>query len=178
MYSNTGGQASKATPKGAVARFVSAGKRKNKKNLGLMAMTYGHVYVAQVSLGANKQQLLNAFTEAEAHDGPSLIIAYTPCIAHGANMSLSVEEERRAVECGYWQLYRFNPALKAEGKSPLILDSKAPNGDYREFLMGENRFASLKKAQPQIAEELFSQAEQNSKDLYNFYQKLSEILKE
>ncbi len=178
VYSNTGGQASKATPKGAVARFVSAGKRKRKKNLGLMAMTYGHVYVAQVSLGANKQQLLNAFTEAEAYDGPSLIIAYSPCIAHGANMSLSVEEERRAVECGYWQLYRFNPTLKKEEKNPFILDSKAINGNYQDFLMGENRFASLKKAQPQIAEELFNQAEQDSKQLHDFYQKLSKILEE
>ncbi len=178
VYSNTGGQASKATPKGATARFVSAGKRKNKKNLALMAMTYGHVYVAQVSMGANKQQLLNAFTEAEKHNGPSLIIAYSPCIAHGVDMRLCMEEEKRAVECGYWHLFRFNPALKAEGKSPFVLDSKAPKGDYQDFLMGENRFASLKKAQPQIAEELFNQAEQHSHELFDFYEKLSEILGE
>ena len=178
VYSNTGGQASKATPKGATARFVSAGKRKNKKNLALMAMTYGHVYVAQVSLGANKQQLLNAFTEAEAHNGPSLIIAYSPCIAHGVDMRYSVEEEKRAVECGYWHLFRFNPALKKEGKASFVLDSKAVNGNYQEFLMGENRFASLKKAQPQIAEELFNQAEQHSQSLLNFYQTLSKILEE
>ena len=176
VYSNTGGQASKATPKGATARFVSAGKRKNKKNLALMAMTYGHVYVAQVAMGANKQQLLNAFIEAEKHNGPALIIAYSPCIAHGVDLRLCMEEEKRAVECGYWHLFRFNPALKAEGKSPLILDSKALNGDYQEFLMGENRFASLKKAQPQITEGLFNEAEQHSQELFHFYQKLSEIL--
>jgi pyruvate-ferredoxin/flavodoxin oxidoreductase len=141
-----------------------------------MAMTYGHVYVAQVAMGANKQQLLNAFIEAEKHNGPALIIAYSPCIAHGVDLRLCMEEEKRAVECGYWHLFRFNPALKAEGKSPLILDSKALNGDYQEFLMGENRFASLKKAQPQIAEGLFNEAEQHSQELFHFYQKLSEIL--
>ena len=178
VYSNTGGQASKSTPKGATAKFVSAGKRKRKKNLGLMAMTYGHVYVAQVALGANKQQLLNALTEAENYNGPSLILAYSPCIAHGVNMSLSIEEEKRAVDCGYWPLFRFNPDWKEQGKSPFVLDSKAPNGNFQDFLMGENRFASLKKSQPQIADELFTQAEDDSKALYAFYEKLSKLLGE
>ena len=120
-----------------------------------------------------QEQLL---TEAEAYDGPALIIAYTPCIAHGVNMRFSVEEEKRAVECGYWPLYRFNPDLKAQGKSPFVLDSQAPNGTFQEFLMGENRFASLKKTQPKLAEELFTESETDSNALYAFYQKLSEIL--
>jgi pyruvate-ferredoxin/flavodoxin oxidoreductase len=148
----------------------------NTIGLALMAMTYGHVYVAQVSLGANKQQLINAFTEAEAHDGPSLIIAYTPCIAHGANMSLSVEEERRAVECGYWHLFRYDPSKKQKGEKPFILDSKEPNGNFQEFLMRESRFAQLRRTDKQRAEILFTQAEKDGKELYSFYQKLTEIL--
>lgn len=175
VYSNTGGQASKATPMGAVARFAASGKQRQKKNLGLMAMSYGYVYVAQVSMGANKQQLLNAFTEAEAYHGPSLIIAYSPCIAHGANMSKCMEEEKRAVDCGYWPLYRFNPALKAENKNPFILDSKTVSDDFQEFLMGENRFSALKKAQPNTAERLFAAAEKESKNRLKLYQKLSEF---
>ena len=140
VYSNTGGQVSKATPMGATARFASSGKKRRKKNLGLMAMTYKNVYVAQVSLGANMQQLITALTEAESYDGPSLIIAYSPCIAHGFDMGKSVEEEKRAVACGYWQLYRFNPTML----HPFTLDSKPPTLDFQEFLQGENRFASLK----------------------------------
>ena len=175
VYSNTGGQASKATPMGAVARFASAGKRLSKKNLGLMAMQYGYVYVAQVSMGANKQQLLNALAEAEAYDGPSLIIAYSPCISHGVNMSKCMEEEKLAVDCGYWQLYRFNPALKNEGKNPFTLDSKAPTADFKDFLLRENRFAVLKKTQPDVAEELFSRAERECKERLRFYQKVGEL---
>ena len=175
VYSNTGGQASKATQKGAVARFATAGKRLQKKKLGLMAMSYGYVYVAQVSMGANKQQFLNALTEAEAYDGPSLIIAYSPCINHGVNMSLCMEEEKLAVDSGYWQLYRFNPALKEQGKNPFILDCKAPTMDYESFILRENRFASLKKARPEEAEDLFEQAAKESKENFAFYQKLSEI---
>ena len=155
VYSNTGGQASKATQTGTVARFATAGKRIKKKDLGLIAMTYGYIYVAQVALGANKQQYFTALTEAEAYDGPSLIIAYSTCIAHGMNMSKSMSEQKRAVDCGYWMLYRFNPKLKAEGKNPLILDSKAPTADFKEFLAGENRFASLKKLAPNDAERLY-----------------------
>ena len=172
VYSNTGGQRSKATPLGAIARFASAGKQKSKKNLALMAMTYGDVYVAQVSMGANKQQLLNAFTEAEAYQGPSLIVAYSPCISHGVNMSKSMEEERKAVESGYWQLFRYNPAQE----KPFTLDSKAPNLDMNDFLMGENRFAALMKSNPETAKVLFEQAKLEAEKKRDFYSKLSEIL--
>ena len=176
VYSNTGGQASKATQMGATARFASAGKGLPKKNLGLMAMTYGHVYVAQVAMGANKQQLLNALTEAERYDGPSLIIAYSPCIAHGINMSNSIDEERLAVDSGYWHLYRFNPELKKEGKNPFTLDSKSPTFDLKEFLLGETRFSSLFKKYPDRAERLFKQAKNERAELFEFYQKLDKGL--
>lgn len=178
VYSNTGGQTSKATPMGAVARFSIKGKSLKKKNLALMAMSYGHVYVAQVAMGANMQQLLTAFTEAQNHDGPSLIIAYSPCIAHGVNMSKSIEEERRAVESGYWQLYRFNPALSEVGKNPFTLDSKPPMIAFTDFLMGENRFASLKNSNPKRAEYLFHEAEKDSQRRFAFYQKLKDLLDE
>ncbi|MBR1974983.1 MAG: pyruvate:ferredoxin (flavodoxin) oxidoreductase [Clostridia bacterium] len=176
VYSNTGGQSSKATPLGAVARFATMGKRWKKKNLGLMAMSYGYVYVAQVSMGADKQQLLNALTEAESYDGPSLIIAYSPCISHGVNMSKSMDEERDAVACGYFPLFRFNPRNKLEGKSPFTLDSKEPTLDFKSFLLGENRFASLKNINPQLADELFERAEKESRERLAFYKKLTEIL--
>ena len=159
---------------GAVARFVVKGKRLKKKNLGLMAMTYGYVYVAQVSMGANKQQFLNALTEAEAYDGPSLIIAYSPCISHGVHMEKCMEEERRAVESGYWPLYRFNPTLQ----KPFILDSKAPMVAFTDFLECENRFAALKNSDPKTAEKLFAEAEKESKKLFAFYQKLSTFFDE
>ncbi len=171
VYSNTGGQASKATPLGAVARFASAGKRKAKKNLPLMAMTYGNVYVAQVSMGANKNQLLTALTEAEAYEGVSLILAYSPCIAHGVDMGKCMEEEQRAVDSGYWQLFRFNPTMPR----PFTLDSKAPTLPFREFLEGENRFAALKRSNPAAAEELFQQAEKEAEKRFAFYQKLSTL---
>jgi pyruvate-ferredoxin/flavodoxin oxidoreductase len=158
---------------GAIARFASKGKALHKKKLALMAMSYGYVYVAQVSMGANKQQLLTALTEAEAYDGPALIIAYSPCIAHGVNMSKSQEEEKLAVDCGYWHLFRYNPALKNEGKNPFVLDSKEPTADFKNFLLGENRFASLKNIDPDRAEKLFSQAETHSKELFAFYQALA-----
>ena len=169
VYSNTGGQLSKATAMGATARFASSGKRNAKKDLGLMAMTYQNVYVAQVSMGANKQQLITALTEAEAYDGPSLIIAYSPCIAHGIDMGLCMEEEKRAVDSGYWVLYRFNPTIPR----PFQLDSKPPTLDFQEFLLGENRFASLKKSNPKEAEILFQKAEEESKKRFAFYQRLS-----
>ncbi len=172
VYSNTGGQLSKATPMGATARFASSGKKSAKKDLGLMAMTYQNVYVAQVSMGANKGQLLNALTEAEAYDGPSLIIAYSPCIAHGIDMGLCMEEEKRAVESGYWVLYRFNPTMPR----PFQLDSKPPTLNFQEFLSGENRFAALKKSNPKEAEILFKRAEEESKKRYAFYEKLSLLL--
>ena len=176
VYSNTGGQSSKATPLGAVARFAAAGKGLKRKNLALMAISYGYVYVAQVALGGNMQQYLTALTEAENYDGPALIIAYTPCIAHGFNMSNSVQEERLAVECGYWHLFRYDPTKKLKGEKPFILDSKEPSGNFKEFLMRENRFALLKQTSPKRAEELFSKAEQDGKELYSFYKNLSEIL--
>lgn len=172
VYSNTGGQQSKATPLGAVARFASGGKRLKKKDLGLMAMTYGYVYVAQVAMGANMQQLLTALTEAEGYNGPSLIIAYSTCIAHGFDMSETVEEEKRAVESGYWQLYRFDPSKE----KPFTLDSKAPTLPLRDFLLGENRFARLKRSRPEEAERLYAQAEKECIKRAEFYKKLSEIL--
>ena len=171
VYSNTGGQASKSTPLGAVARFAANGKRTKKKELGLMAMSYGNVYVAQVSMGADKNQLIKAFTEAESYEGVSLILAYSPCIAHGVNMSKCMEEEKRAVDSGYWQLYRFNPTIPY----PFTLDSKAPTLPLREFLEGENRFLSLQKKNPQTAEELFTKAEEEGEKRFAFYQKLATL---
>ncbi len=172
VYSNTGGQVSKATPLGATARFAVAGKDRKKKNLGLMAMTYGYIYVAQVSMGANKQQLINALIEAESYQGPSLIIAYSPCISHGVHMSKSMEEEKKAVESGYFPLYRFHP----EKESKFTLDCAPPTLSLREFLTGENRFASLLKSNPARAETLFAQAEKDSQTRYAFLQRLAELL--
>ena len=152
VYSNTGGQASKASPTGAVAKFAAAGKRIKKKDLGMMAMSYGYVYVAQVGMGANMNQLVKAVSEAEAYHGPSLIIAYAPCINHGIDMSNPQQIIKEAVDCGYWQLYRYNPALAEEGKNPFIMDSKEPTGSYQEFLRKETRYTSLLKTKPEIAE--------------------------
>ena len=174
VYSNTGGQVSKATPLGAVARFASNGKRLKKKDLGLMAINYGYVYVAQISLGANKQQVLNAFLEAERYDGPSLIIAYSPCIAHGVSMSKSLEEQTLAVESGYWPLYRYNPDLE---KPTLTIDSKAPSVALTDFLLRENRFAVLQKQNPALAEELFTQMKKENERKLAFLTNLSEFLK-
>lgn len=175
VYSNTGGQASKATQLGAAAKFAIAGKETKKKDLGLMAMSYGYVYVASCAIGANSQQYLNALTEAEAYEGPSLIICYSPCINHGLDMSKSVLEEKLAVDCGYWPLYRYNPLLAREGKNPFKLESKEPNGKFREFLAGEVRFSSLKKLFPERADKLFEAAEKAMLERYNHYKKLAEI---
>lgn len=174
VYSNTGGQASKSSPTGAVAKFAAGGKVTKKKDLGKMAMSYGYVYVAQVAMGANMNQYVKALKEAEEYDGPSLIICYAPCINHGINMSNSQLEEKRAVEAGYWQLYRFNPALAEQGKNPFTLDSKEATADYKEFLLGENRYAQLAKAKPQVAEKLFAINEKEAKERYAGYKKLSE----
>ena len=174
VYSNTGGQASKSTPTGSVAKFAAAGKRIKKKDLGMMAMSYGYVYVAQCSMGSNKQQLLNALIEAESYDGPSLVICYAPCINHGINMANSQEEEKRAVDCGYWHLYRYNPALIEQGKNPFTLDSKEPTENYKSFLLGETRYASLMKARPELAEDLFNKTEADSKERYQTYKKLAD----
>ncbi|MDE6474178.1 MAG: pyruvate:ferredoxin (flavodoxin) oxidoreductase [Clostridia bacterium] len=174
VYSNTGGQASKSSPTGAVAKFAAGGKVTKKKDLGKMAMSYGYVYVAQVAMGANMNQYVKALKEAEEYDGPSLIICYAPCINHGINMSNSQLEEKRAVEAGYWQLYRFNPALAEQGKNPFTLDSKEATADYKEFLLGENRYAQLAKSKPQVAEKLFAINEKEAKERYAGYKKLSE----
>jgi pyruvate-ferredoxin/flavodoxin oxidoreductase len=174
VYSNTGGQSSKATPTSAVAKFSASGKFTRKKDLGLMATTYGYVYVASVAMGANKNQLLKAVLEAEGYKGPSLIIAYSPCINHGMNMTRSQEEEKKAVEAGYWPLYRYNPALKEEGKNPFILDSKEPTGNFREFLMGEIRYSSLTRTFPESAERLFEKAEADMKERLELYKRMAE----
>ncbi|MBW2218684.1 MAG: pyruvate:ferredoxin (flavodoxin) oxidoreductase, partial [Deltaproteobacteria bacterium] len=161
VYSNTGGQSSKATPTGSIAKFAASGKKTAKKDLGGMAMTYGYVYVANVGMGANKQQLIKAFSEAESYDGPSLMMAYFPCINHGImkGMGKSQEEIKLAVQSGYWPLYRYNPLLEAEGKNPFILDSKEPDGSLRDFLKGEVRYASLEKTFPEEAKRLHAQLE-------------------
>ncbi|MBP9016596.1 MAG: pyruvate:ferredoxin (flavodoxin) oxidoreductase [Paludibacteraceae bacterium] len=177
VYSNTGGQSSKSTPIGAVAKFASAGKRIRKKDLGMMAMTYGYVYVAQIAMGASKAQTLKAIREAEAYNGPSVIIAYSPCISHGIHngMEKAQEEQERAVECGYWQLYRYNPDLEAEGKNPFVLDSKEPQWEkFQDFLKGEIRYTSLMKQFPAEAQELFIAAENNAKWRYKMYKQMAE----
>ncbi len=176
VYSNTGGQSSKATPVGAVAKFAASGKRVRKKDLGAMMMSYGYVYVAQVAMGANQSQYLKALKEAEAYPGPSIIIAYSPCINHGlrASMGRSQEEEKKAVESGYWHLFRYNPMLEEEGKNPFQLDSKAPDwSKFQEFLNGEVRYTSLKKSFPAVADELFTASETNAKWRYNSYVRMS-----
>ena len=176
IYSNTGGQASKSTPVAAMAKFAAAGKRSKKKDLGMMAMSYGNVYVAQVGMGADKNQLMKAIIEAEKHDGPSLIIAYSPCISHGIKegMGRAQANIEKAVKAGYWHLYRYNPQLKAEGKKPFTLDSKEPTESFREFLMGQVRYAAIAKQYPDVAEELFNMAEENAKERYNNYKRLAE----
>ncbi|HCL4438341.1 pyruvate-flavodoxin oxidoreductase [Clostridium botulinum] len=176
VYSNTGGQSSKATPTAAIAKFAASGKKTKKKDLGAMAMTYGYVYVAQIAMGADKNQTLKAIAEAEAYPGPSLIIAYAPCINHGlkAGMGCSQLEEKKAVDCGYWGLYRFNPELKEAGKNPFSLDSKEPTANFKDFLMGEVRYASLAKQFPQDAEALFAKTEQDAKERLANYKKLAE----
>ena len=175
VYSNTGGQASKATPTGAVAQFAAAGKRTKKKDLGMMAMSYGDVYVAQVAMGASQAQLLKAVKEAESYNGPSLIIAYAPCINHGlrCGMAKVQDEIKRAVEAGYWHLYRYNPMLAKDGKNPFQLDSKEPQGDYREFLRGEVRYSSLERTFPEEADALYRKCEADAKARYQAYQGLA-----
>ena len=175
VYSNTGGQSSKATPAAAIAKFAASGKRTRKKDLGMMAMSYGYVYVAQIAMGADKNQTLKAIAEAEAYDGPSLIIAYSPCINHGlkAGMGNSQLEAKHAVECGYWANYRYNPDLKEQGKNPFILDSKEPTGNFREFLMGEVRYSSLLKQFPDQAEALFEKTEHDAKERLATYKRLA-----
>ena len=174
VYSNTGGQPSKATPTAAVGKFATMGKRTKKKDLGMMCMSYGYIYVAQVAMGADPAQFMKAVTEAEAYDGPSIIIGYAPCINHGlkAGQGSSQIEQKRAVDAGYWHLYRYNPTLKDKGKNPFILDSKKPKANFRDFLMGEVRFASLQKVYPEAAESMFEKTEKDAKDRYESYVRL------
>ncbi|MCQ4638354.1 pyruvate:ferredoxin (flavodoxin) oxidoreductase [Anaerovorax odorimutans] len=176
VYSNTGGQASKATPAAAIAKFAASGKRIKKKDLGMMAMSYGYVYVAQVGMGADKNQLMKAMLEAEAYDGPSLIIAYAPCINHGLKkgMGKSQENIKDAVEAGYWHLYRYNPELKAKGKNPFTLDSKEPTTSFRDFIMGQVRYSSLAKEFPEVADKLFAMTEEDAVERYEGYKQLAE----
>ena len=174
VYSNTGGQASKSTPTGAVAKFATAGKKTRKKDLGMMAMSYGYVYVASVAMGANYNQVLRAMREAESYDGPSLIIAYSPCIEHGIDMSMSAAESKKAVECGYWNLYRFDPRLEAEGKNPFILDSKEPDYEqFRNHLTSQGRYARLARQFPELADDLYAQAEADVRRRYETYKRLA-----
>ncbi|MBC2724099.1 pyruvate:ferredoxin (flavodoxin) oxidoreductase [Desulfosporosinus sp.] len=175
VYSNTGGQSSKSTPRAAVAKFAAAGKKIRKKDLGMMAMSYGYVYVAQIALGANMAQTIKVIKEAEAYKGPSLIIAYSPCISHGlkAGMTMSLQEAKKAVDSGYWHLYHFNPDLIEEGKNPFTLDSEKPTTPFREFIMGEVRYSSLLNTFPESAEELFEGAEKYAKVRYDSYKRLT-----
>ena len=177
VYSNTGGQASKASQVGQVAQFAAAGKAIGKKDLAQIAMSYGYVYVAQIAMGADMNQTLKALTEAEAYHGPSIVIGYAPCEMHGlkGGMQNCQLEMKKAVEAGYWQMFRYNPALKAEGKNPLTIDSKAPTGDYREFITSETRYSRLAQQFPARAEELFEKAEKNAKDKYERLVKLGDL---
>ena len=173
VYSNTGGQSSKATPTAAIAKFAAGGKEVRKKDLGSIAMTYGYIYVAQVSMGADPAQTLRAIREAEAYPGPSIVIAYCPCLEHGikGGMGNSQMEQKRAVECGYWHLYRFDPRLKEEGKNPFVMDSKEPTGDLKEYLKSERRYAALADAFPERAERLYEKTIRDAKDRLESYQR-------
>ena len=175
VYSNTGGQSSKSTPLGAIAKFAAGGKRVRKKDLGLIATTYGYVYVAQIAMGANQAQTLKVIREAEAYDGPSLVIAYAPCISHGlkGGMGNAQSEEKRAVECGYWHLWHYDPTLAEEGKNPFSFDSKEPDwSKFKDFLKSEVRYSSLYKQFPDEAEELAEASLEAAKYRYNSYQRL------
>ncbi len=173
VYSNTGGQCSKATPRGAVAKFAAAGKPSAKKDLGLMAMTYGNVYVAKVAMGANDAHTLRAFLEAEAYDGPSLIIAYSHCIAHGINMATAMNNQKAAVDTGYWPLFRFNPELANEGKNPFKLDSKGLKMPFKDFAYMETRYKMLTKSHPKQAAELIKEAQEDVNTRFKEYERLA-----
>jgi len=176
VYSNTGGQSSKSTPTAAIAKFAASGKRVKKKDLGMMAMSYGYVYVAQVGMGADKNQFMKAVIEAENYNGPSIIIAYAPCINHGIKKGMGKAQEnmKDAVDAGYWHLFRFNPELKKEGKNPFTLDSKAPTASFKDYIMGQVRYSSLAQEFPDVAEKLFKMSEENAVDRYNSYKKLAD----
>jgi pyruvate-ferredoxin/flavodoxin oxidoreductase len=175
VYSNTGGQASKATPRGAVAKFAAAGKDVPKKDLGAIAMTYGTIYVAQVAYGANMTQMVKAFREAEAYQGPSLIIAYSHCIVHGIDMATATDLHKDAVESGFWPLYRYNPSLAEQGKNPLQLDSKPPTESVEEFMYKQNRFRSLRQTNPERAKELLEALQQDVITRWKFYEQMANL---
>ena len=175
VYSNTGGQMSKSTPRAAVAKFAAAGKKMPKKDMGLIAMSYGNIFVAKIAVGANPNQAVKAIAEAESYDGPSIILSYTHCIAHGISMETGCQNQKKAVECGHWPLYRFDPRLADEGKNPLQLDSKAPTGDFSEYAYAENRYRSLQKAKPELAAELMEMATKDCAKQYQLLEKLSQL---
>ncbi len=175
VYSNTGGQMSKSTPRAAVAQFAAGGKKMPKKNMGLIAMSYGGIYVASIAIGANPNQAVKAFAEAESYDGPSLILSYTHCIAHGIDMATGYETQKMAVASGHWPLYRFDPRLAGEGKNPLQLDSKAPTVNFEDFAYGQNRFRSLTKAKPEVAKQLMELAKKDASQKYSLLEKLSKL---
>ncbi|MEA3227371.1 MAG: thiamine pyrophosphate-dependent enzyme, partial [Planctomycetota bacterium] len=175
VYSNTGGQMSKSTPRAAVAKFAAGGKMMPKKDMGLLAMTYGNIYVAKVALGANTSHTVKAFVEAESYPGPSLILAYAHCIAHGINMTAGYEEQVKAVSCGHWPLYRFDPRLKAEGKNPLQLDSKAPTTKFEDYAYGENRYRTLKQAKPEVAADLMKLSVDDAAQRYALMEQLANL---
>jgi pyruvate-ferredoxin/flavodoxin oxidoreductase len=177
VYSNTGGQSSKATPKGSIAKFAASGKKTGKKDMARIFMTYGYIYIATVSMGADKKQLIKAFQEAESYDGPSIIFSYASCINHGIKkgMGKSLEEQKLAVKCGYWPLFRFDPRLKEQNKNPLILDSKEPDGSFQEFIAGEIRYASLAKDFPEEAKKLHSMLEQDCMERYETLKQTASI---
>jgi pyruvate-ferredoxin/flavodoxin oxidoreductase len=175
VYSNTGGQSSKATPRAAVAKFAAKGKELPRKDLGMIAMSYGYVYVAQVALGASDIQTLRAFLEADAYEGPSLILAYSPCIAHGYDLSRGLVQQQLAVDSGIWPLYRFNPNLVAEGKNPLIIDSKAPKVPVSDFAYNETRYRMLLQSDESRAEALMQLAQKDAENRWNLYQQMAKI---
>jgi pyruvate-ferredoxin/flavodoxin oxidoreductase len=175
VYSNTGGQMSKATPLGAVAKFAAGGKPMPKKDLGMISMTYGNIYVAKIALGANPAHALKAIIEAENYDGPAIVIAYSHCIAHGINMGAGLQEQKKAVESGHWPLYRYNPDLIVQGKNPLSLDSKAPSLPLEEYVYGETRYKTLLKSKPEASKKLIEQAQKDVKLRYNIYKQIADM---
>jgi pyruvate-ferredoxin/flavodoxin oxidoreductase len=175
VYSNTGGQMSKSTPRGAVAQFAAGGKPSGKKDLGMMAMTYGNAYVARIALGAAPAQAIRAFVEAESYEGPSLIIAYSHCIMHGIDMASGMGEQKKAVDSGYWPLYRFDPRLLAQGKNPLQFDSRPPKIDLEEYAYGENRYRILKRSRPEVAARLMAEAKKDVALRFKLYQQLAAL---
>lgn len=176
VYSNTGGQMSKSTPRAATAQFAAGGKKMPKKDIGMIFSTYGNVYIARISLGANPNQVIKAIAEAEAYDGPSLIIAYAHCINHGINMAKGLEQQKKAVLSGHWPLYRYNPDLEEQGKNPLIIDSKDPSISFEEYALGENRYRTLKRVNPSMADQLLADSQKDVLKGWRFLKSLAAAL--